>query len=135
MNNFNFNVKELDKIPKAKKGKRDAYHDTTVKGLTLRVTTTGIKTFLVRKRVDEKIITDTLGHYPAMTISQARNAARLSLNSFSEGVNPNNVSANNKVRSITLQKVMDDYLSSKGNVLKKKTISYYQILFNGYLSE
>ncbi len=137
MKSFNFTIKELDKISSAKKGSRDTYHDTIVKGLTLRVTATGVKTFLVRKRVrvDEKTITDTLGHYPSMTINQARNAARVSLNSFSEGVNPNNVNANNKVRSITLQKVMDDYLSSKRNNLKKKTAADYQILFNGYLSE
>jgi integrase len=135
MKYFNFSVKELNKTPSAKKGARDTYHDTTVKGLTLRVTATGVMTFLVRKRVDGKLVTDSLGRYPAMSINQARVAARNSLNIFSSGISPNDKKIEQRIKSITLQEVMDDYIASRKHALKDKTIRDYQIIFNSYLSE
>ena len=86
----NFIVKELNNIPSAKKGGRDTYYDTKVVGLAIRVTPRGVKSFMVRKFMNNKAVTTTFGRYPAMTIAQARVAAREALNLFSSGVNPNN---------------------------------------------
>ena len=129
----NFNIKDLNNLPKANKGSRDTYHDTKVTGLTLRVTATGVKSFVVRKRVNGKPILTTLGQYPAMTIAQARNAARESLNIFSSGINPNDKRKAQRIKSITLNETMRDYLSNRKHALKPKTIKDYQIIFNGYL--
>jgi len=131
----NFTVKELNKLPTPIKGSRDTYHDTNVAGLTLRVTATGVKSFVIRKRINGKPVMTTLGQYPAMTLSQARVAARKSLNIFSSGVNPNNKKIEQRIKSITLQESMNDYISSRKHALKPKTIRDYQILFNSYLSE
>jgi integrase len=131
----NFTVKELNNIPSAKKGGRDTYYDTKVVGLAIRVTPTGVKSFMVRKFMNNKAVTTTLGRYPAMTIAQARVAAREALNLFSSGVNPNNKKIEQRVKSITLQDAMQDYLLSRKHALKAKTIRDYQILFNSYLSE
>ena len=131
----NFTVKELNNLPTPDKGSRDTYHDTNVSGLTLRVTSTGIKSFVVRKRLNGKSVMTTLGRYPDMTLTQARVAAREALNTFSSGVNPNNKKAELRIKSITLQEAMSDYISSRKHALKPKTIKDYQILFNSYLSD
>ena len=87
--NFNFTVKNLNELQNAKKGSRVTYYDTKVVGLSVRVTNTGVKSFVVRKFMNNKAVRTTLGHYPAMTIAQARVAARNTLNTISSGVNPN----------------------------------------------
>lgn len=131
----NFTVKELNNLSTPKQGSRDTYHDTNVAGLTLRVTSTGVKSFVIRKRINGKPVMTTLGRYPAMTITQARVAAREALNVFSSGINPNNKKIEQRVKSITLQESMQDYITSRKHALKAKTIRDYQIIFNSYLSE
>ena len=131
----NFTIKELNNLSTPKQGSRDTYHDTNVAGLTLRVTSTGVKSFVIRKRINGKPVMTTLGRYPAMTITQARVAAREVLNLFSSGVNPNNKKIEQRVNSITLQESMQDYILGRKHALKAKTISDYQIIFNSYLSE
>jgi hypothetical protein len=131
----NFTIKNLNEISNAKKGSRDTYYDTNVVGLSLRVTGTGVKSFIVRKFMNNKAVRTTLGHYPAMTITQARVAARAALNTISSGVNPNHQKAAQRIKSITLQEAMKDYIANRSHALKPKTIKDYQILFNSYLSE
>ena len=80
----NFTVKQIDVLPIPSKGKRSIYYDGDVKGLALRLTSTGTKTFLTIKRVNGKKVFTTLGHYPSMTIQQARKQARTILNIISE---------------------------------------------------
>ena len=135
MNKFNFTNKELDNIPQVAKGSRVSYFDTKVSGLSLRVTYTGIKSFVIRQRINGKRIADTLGHYPDMTIAQARNAARLSLNALSVGINPNDEKLSKKIKSITLKQVMESYASSRKKTLKEQTLKDYWLIFNGYLLE
>ncbi|MCP5274920.1 MAG: DUF4102 domain-containing protein, partial [Burkholderiales bacterium] len=70
---FNFTKAEIDSLTLPASGKRDTYQDTKVSGLHLRISSTGIKTFSVFKRIrggnPERI---TLGRFPDMTIDQAR---------------------------------------------------------------
>ena len=131
----NFTVKMLDNLPNAKPGKRPMYHDDKVKGLSLRITDRGVKSFFVRQRTNGTPRMNTLGRYPAMTIDQARDAARKVLNSFSAGINPRDEKRDKNTHSIRLKQVMDDYITSRNKNLKQKTIDDYRILFNGFLSE
>ena len=128
-----FTVKELNNLPLPEKGSRNTYHDTNVSGLTLRVTSTGKKSFVIRKRIKGKPIMTTLGQYPAMSLSQARTAARESLNIFSSGVNPNDKKIEQRVKSITLQEAMNDYISNRRHALKATTIKDYRAIFNNFL--
>jgi len=70
---FNFTKSALDNLPIPETGKRSTYHDTKATGLQLRVTSSGVKTFSLFRRVKggepERL---TLGRYPDMTIEQAR---------------------------------------------------------------
>ena len=60
--------------------KRKEYFDDTIKGLSLRITPTGKKTFSVIKRIDGKLTRLTIGPYPIVTIKQARDKAIKLLN-------------------------------------------------------
>ncbi len=133
---INFTVKTLDSIKPPLKG-RDTYHDTQVQGLTLRVTTNGVMSFIVRKRIRGNPVAPYkhLGHYPDMTITQARRDARETINVISEGINPSSLKSDAiSKQTITLQKVFDDYTLSKHN-LKKDTVKDYQSILNNYLSD
>jgi hypothetical protein len=132
---FNFTINQLNTLPEVKKGSRVTYHDTKVSGLSIRVTSTGSKSFIVRRFVNNKAVRTTLGRFPDMTISQARLAAREALNMFSSGENPNTEKTAKRLRTTTLQKAMDDYIESRKHALKDKTIRDYRIIYNSYLSE
>ena len=125
----------LDGLPKAEKGKRNTYHDDKVNGLTLRVTDTGARSFLVRRRVNGKPRMNTIGRYPEMTINQAREKAREVINLIENGINPKDQLKENQSKAITLEKVVSDYMISRGTNLKDNTKKGYISAFNNYLSD
>ncbi len=72
-NKINFTKTIIDALSIPESGKRDTYHDIKTLGLQLRITSTGIKTFSVYRRIkDGNPERVTLGRYPDMTIEQAR---------------------------------------------------------------
>ena len=131
----NFTVKMLDSLPKADEGKRRTYHDDKVNGLTLRVTDTGAKSFLVRRRVKGTPRMNTIGRYPEMTINQAREKAREVINLIENGINPKDQSKEDQSKAITLGKVVSDYMISRGTNLKDNTKKGYISAFNNYLKD
>ncbi len=75
MSILNFTKKALDTLPLPAAGKRAFYRDSAIPGLGIRVTSKGVKTFIVYRKVDGKPQRTTLGHYPATKIAQARKKA------------------------------------------------------------
>lgn len=73
---ISFSKERLLALPLPNGGKRVTYHDAKIQGLQLRVSSTGIKTFCVYRRMKggqpERV---TLGRFPAMTVEQARKSA------------------------------------------------------------
>ena len=134
MKHFNFTVKALDDLEIPPQG-RTTYHDTNTIGLSIRVANTGRKTFIVRKKLNNKDTFSSVGHYPSTTIHQARSKARDILNVIDEGINPNNIRGDVLTKqNITLQKVFDDYCVSKHNI-KSSTMKNYISIFNNYLND
>ncbi len=131
----NFTVKQINVLPLPSKGKRSIYYDGDVKGLALRLTSSGTKTFLTIKRVNGKKVFTTLGHHPSMTIQQARKQARTTLNIISDGINPNSKAKEDRLKKITLNQVLEDYITSRGTNLKANTTINYLYTFNGYLKD
>jgi integrase len=131
----NLSVRLLDKLPNALEGKRDVYHDDKVKGLSVRITSKGIKSFIVRKKKDGKDSLTTVGHYPAMTIEQARLKARTLLSLFDSGINPKHQEQEQQVKQTTLYQVFLDYIKSRGTNLKENTKKGYISTFNNYLKD
>lgn len=73
---FNFTKKALDALPTPAPGQRKFYYDTDVRGLALRVMSSGAKYFYMYKWISGKPQKTKLGPYPDMTIEQARNRAK-----------------------------------------------------------
>lgn len=88
-NTFNFTKANLDALPVPASGQRVVYHDAKAKGLQVRVTSTGVKTFSVRRRIKGgEVERVTLGRYPEMTIEQARRQAAEINAAVEGGANP-----------------------------------------------
>lgn len=88
-NIFNFTKEALTNLHQPELGQRIVYHDAKTTGLQLRVTSTGVKTFSLFRRIKgglpERI---TLGRFPDMTIEQARKLAARVNSEIEEGSNP-----------------------------------------------
>ena len=129
---INFTRKELDNIEIPSKG-QVAYGDTEIKGLTIRVTHLGVKAFVVRKRLkgNKNASYVTLGHYPTMTITQARKQAQGTFSSINEGIASYKIKGDTlSKQSITLQQVFDDYIRSRGTKIEESTIVNYRSALN-----
>ncbi len=88
-NTFNFTKASLDAMPTPAPGHRAVYHDATAKGLQVRVSSTGVRTFSVRRRIKGgEVERVTLGRYPEMSIEQARRQASEINAAIEGGANP-----------------------------------------------
>lgn len=128
---LNFTKKALEELSPAAAGKHDYYHDAngpqSVKGLLLIVTSSGVKTFQVYRKMSNKPVRVTLGHFPDITIEQARKSARAALSKLADGVNPNLEKKAARARSVTLGEVFEDYLQDR-KTLKPRTVADYNQL-------
>ncbi|MDR2432703.1 MAG: Arm DNA-binding domain-containing protein [Puniceicoccales bacterium] len=68
---INFTKATLLELPIPPKGKIK-FHDTKEKGLSLYVTATGHKSFMIRRRIKGQQKEIILGHFPDMTVELAR---------------------------------------------------------------
>lgn len=100
------------------------YYDDSLKGFGVRVTSGGSKSFFIEKRVGTKLRRMTLGHYPALTVEQARNEAQKVLGKIAMGVDPIAEKKEAQVRSVTLEQVFSDYIKARKN-LKPRTLQDY----------
>ena len=110
-------------------------HDDKVKGLSIRVTDKGVKSFIVRKKKDGKDTLSTIGRYPEMTIEQARQKAQVLLSLLSAGISPKHKEQEVALKRITLGEVLSDYIRTRGTNLKENTIKGYLSVFNQYLGD
>jgi len=134
-NIINFTKGNLDSLPVPVGGSRPYYHDSVVGGLSVRITSKGIKSFVIQRRINKRPVIITLGRYPEMTIQIARKQAIKALNSISEGVNPNNKDKEMLIQNISLGQVFNDYIISRGTNLKDNTKKGYISAFNNYLKD
>lgn len=121
---INFTKQALDKLPLPQTGKRLEAYDTKVKGLLIRVTSSNTRTFTVYRRVNGRPQRVKLGHYPDMTVEQARKRAQKTLSLMAEGIDPVAQHRARRVRLITLGEVFEAYL--KAHDLKPGTVKDYR---------
>lgn len=127
---FNFTKPALESLPLPVPGKRDTYHDARVRGLVLRVTSTGAKTFCVYRRVDGQPTRVTVGNFPDLSVEQARRKAEELNGAIAQGENPNKRKKSAR-EEMTLQGLLDAFSVAKQ---RKKTLAYDQAQFRRYLS-
>lgn len=101
--------------------------DGKVPGLRVRVGASGVKSFIVRKRVGGKIKVITLGRYgPRLGLAEARKRARNVLNDIEAGKTVVPVQRG----ALTIEKLWPDYEKTKSN---HKSLREIRRIFNRYI--
>ncbi|SMF43347.1 tyrosine-type recombinase/integrase [Pseudogulbenkiania subflava] len=125
-NSFVFTKAALDALEPPLAGQRLTVHDITQPGLQLRVTSSGVKTFCVFKRVaggqPERV---TIGRYPELTIAQARAAARGIINQLASGTSLNTGKRQAKAAKAdtpTLREAIEEYCAKARRVSDDKPL-------------
>lgn len=110
------------------------YRDGELKGFALRVTASGVKSFVVETVIGNKVRRMTLGKYGKLTVEQARNEAKKLLGKIATGVDPIAERKEMKAKSIALQEVFDAYLIAR-KALKPLTVLDYTRLMKQVFSD
>lgn len=116
--NVNFTQAALNGLPFPAPGERAVYHDfggsQSVSGLEVRVTSTGVKTFSVFKRVaggkPERV---TIGKFPEVSIDQAKKKAKAIIADLASGVSPSETKREARVQGMTLAEAVVRYIEEQ----------------------
>lgn len=113
---FNFTKRSIEAI--SSPGKIMTFHDIKTRGLKLVVRPTGIKTFILYRKLRGKPERFTLGRYPDLTVEQARTKV-VALNSLiAQGTHPKDAFRKEKLE-MTLQECFFKYLKQHAKIHKK----------------
>jgi hypothetical protein len=113
----NFTKQFLSKCAPPLKG-RTYFHDTHEKGLSAYVTSQGIVTFFVRKRINGKDERIHLGHFPEMSIENARKKALSTKADVARGIDPNEEKKRLKAE-ITFGNMFKEFMERYSKKFKK----------------
>lgn len=114
----------IDKLPCPDSG-QTFYRDEVLMGFAVRVTPSGVKSFIVEKRINGKVRRKTLGRYGALTPEQARKEAQKFLGKVATGIDPIAEVREREAASVTLNEVFETYLAIRAS-LKPKTLEDYR---------
>ena len=105
------------------------YRDDMLKGFALRVTSNGAKSFVVEKRINNKVKRKTLARFGVLTVEQARKEAQKFLGQVASGHDPITTQKDNRAKTVTLSEAFDIYLKVRSG-LKDSTIKDYRRLMS-----
>ncbi|MGE0311362.1 MAG: tyrosine-type recombinase/integrase [Lautropia sp.] len=134
---FNFTKAAIDALPLPAAGQRSTFHDThpRANGLQLRVTSTGVRTFTVLRRIRGGAPARvTIGRYPGVTIEQARVKAGQAGNEYATGVDPTG-SARERRQSRTFGELWELYRDRHLVPKKRRTVDDLVVMFDRFLGE
>jgi integrase len=123
----------------AANGKDQAFSDTVVSGLSLRVTQAGQKLFIAKARVGGKLRKVTLGSYPGMSLAAARREARPALDALRLGRDPSLEKAARQKTvadgAVTIEALADRWLTDQVRVKRKpRTVADYEKIFAQHIN-
>jgi len=130
---LNFTKKALDALPLPPKGKRFSFKDEKVRGLIIRITANGQKTFQLYQKHQGRPVRVTLGTFPDTTIENARREATKAKGALAGGANPN-VEKNRLRKEITMKDLFDLYMDRYSKI-EKKSWKYDEREINKFLSQ
>ncbi len=107
-NSFFFTSFFLDTLDIPEKG-YEVHGDTSVPILKLYITSTGIKSFFIRKRVNGKDERFILGQYPQLSVEEARDLAIIKYDKLKNTKNYEN----RKIKSAKLSAIIKQYLEKR----------------------
>ena len=100
MPKINFTQDRIRNLPIPKEGRVD-YYDIEVPKLTCRVSSTGVKSFVLLKWTGKTMQRVTLGRFPDLTVYDARKKAKNALTELAQGINPTEEKRKKKIRGIS----------------------------------
>jgi len=118
----------IDKLePIAGKG-QSFYRDDILKGFALRITASGVKSFIVETRIHGKVKRVTLGKYGNITTEEARKQAKTLLGSVAKGDDPIAEKKTRMLNAMTLKEVLHDYLEARKDLKPGTLNNYHSVL-------
>lgn len=131
---INFTKAALNALPIPAPGERATYRDLKTPGLQVRITSTGVKTFTVFRKVNGKPERITLGRYPGLTPEQARKKAAEINAQIAKGENPAEKRRTDKAE-MTFAEFWKDYLERYARLRKKpRTVEEDEKTYRNYLA-
>lgn len=127
------NKTEIEKIPAPESGYK-LYRDDTIPGFALRVTSNGVKTFVLEKRINGKFKRISIGRFGEITPVIARGQAQKLLGEIATGIDPIAQRAQKKTNALTLEDLAKTYFKARTQ-LKSSTVADYQRLLNEGLKD
>ncbi len=131
---IHFTKSAIDRLPLPAAGKRATWFDDEAKGLALRVTSTGARSFYLVRWVESRAEWVRLGGYPEMTLEQARRAAAKLNGEIADGRNPAEVKREKRAE-MTLKDAFDTYLNRYAIPHGLKTLPAMREMFDLYLGK
>lgn len=116
-NQINFTKRAIAGLPIPKQG-IDTYHDTKIRGLKIRIRASGLKTFLLYRKIGRRPERVTLGRFPDMTVEQARRHADLQNAKIADGINPNQLKRDQR-DSLSFSTLFEEYMDKQAKVHNK----------------
>ena len=111
-------------VPPATKA-QTFFRDDILTGFGVRVTSNGVKSFIVETRINGRTRRKSLGQYGRLTVEEARKKAKKFLGQVADGKDPIAEERRDKARKIKLSEVFEDYLKTR-KTLKASTIHDYR---------
>lgn len=130
-----FTKLRIEKIEPPEEG-RAVYWDTAQQNLSLRVSATGHKSFVVIKKLDGKTKFVTLGSFPKMTLKEAQDLAQEVAGEIRKGIDPNKKEEIAEVKKTTLEQCLNVYIDSRDNQrFSENTRKSYRAILENWLSD
>jgi integrase len=126
-NRINFTQGRIKDLPSPESG-RVEYHDIGCPKLTCRVSSTGVKSFVVLKWTGKTTQRVTLGRFPDMSVDEARKRTQSALTTIATGINPTEIKRQQRFKNITLQVLFDRYLADKSELREASIKDYTKIM-------
>ncbi|MCZ6627004.1 MAG: Arm DNA-binding domain-containing protein, partial [SAR324 cluster bacterium] len=122
---------------------RPTYYDQTIRGLGLRITPAGRKSWILYRRVNGKAHLITLGQFPGLSESKARQAAQAQLGKIALGADPAKERLKAKAEAAmkkvvvgyTLAEALVDFRTGRAHKLRSKTLDKYENSLKRYLPD
>ncbi len=120
-------------IPVLDKPYYKLFRDDQLKGFTVRITSEGVKTFILDKKIKNKLVRVTIGRFGDITAEEARDECQKLIGQYLTGRDPVKEQKNQKQQGISLRQVLEDYLNTRKN-LKPATIKEYRSAVNKHFA-
>ncbi|CCG41575.1 Integrase [Magnetospirillum molischianum DSM 120] len=128
-----------DSVVRTLKPERDAtdwreVSDGGCRGLRLRISPTGEKVWAIKVTIHGRRVRHTLGAYPAMSLTEARDRARDYAAEARAGASPAELDARRRAETLTVSGAHTEYLDAMRPALRASTINLKESMFRDHVA-